>query len=295
MTESSAPDAADTPSAVPPGHRRSPWFRRLRPRTWIAGGTIAAVVVAFALYWFQPWRLLTSTEVHEALPVLTVASAPVVPQPVVPSDPAPAAAEVAAVAPPHAPATRSDRPPARSALPPADTPGGSPTARTFSALPSAAAAPSSAAPAPAPPITTSAPTLPKPAPSLRPAPSPRPAPAQAVALAAGSLISHEHETSGTVRLVRLADGRRVLTLEKLNTSDGPALHVWLTDAPVRAGSDGWSVFDDGRYVDLGALKGNRGDQVYEIPAGTDLTGLGSVSIWCERFAVSFGAAALTPA
>jgi hypothetical protein len=61
------------------------------------------------------------------------------------------------------------------------------------------------------------------------------------------------------------------------------------------GRDGWHVFDDGRTVELGRLKGNRGNQVYDVPAGTDLTGLISVTIWCKRFAVSFGAAALAPA
>ena len=44
------------------------------------------------------------------------------------------------------------------------------------------------------------------------------------------------------------------------------------------------------YVELGRLKGNRGNQVYDVPAGTDLTGLVSVTIWCKRFATSFGAA-----
>jgi hypothetical protein len=32
-----------------------------------------------------------------------------------------------------------------------------------------------------------------------------------------------------------------------------------------------------------------------VPAGTDLTGLTSVTIWCKRFSVSFAAAALDPA
>ncbi|SCL13618.1 Electron transfer DM13 [Micromonospora inyonensis] len=68
--------------------------------------------------------------------------------------------------------------------------------------------------------------------------------------------------------------------------------MWLTDRPVRTGVAAWRVFDDGRWVELGRLKGNRGDQAYRIPAGTDLTGLTSVSVWCKRFAVSFGAAPL---
>ena len=72
------------------------------------------------------------------------------------------------------------------------------------------------------------------------------------------------------------------------------MHVWLTDAPVLHGSRGWHVFDDGRHVDLGSLKGNLGNQLYRIPARADLARLTSVSIWCDRFDVSFGAAQLVP-
>jgi hypothetical protein len=114
-------------------------------------------------------------------------------------------------------------------------------------------------------------------------------------VAKGTFISLEHQTSGSVSLVRLADGRTQLVIENLSTSDGPDLHIWLTDQQVNTGISGWYVYDDGRYVELGALKDNRGNQVYDVPAGTDLTGLRSVSIWCKRFAVGFGAAELAPA
>ncbi|MFD0355405.1 DM13 domain-containing protein [Streptomyces sp. NPDC127110] len=113
-------------------------------------------------------------------------------------------------------------------------------------------------------------------------------------LARGTLISHEHTTSGTARVLRLPDGSRILRLEGLDTSNGPDLRVWLTDAPVKEGTDGWYVFDDGKHVSLGALKGNKGDQNYPIPADVNLSEYTSVSIWCDRFDVSFGAAALTP-
>ncbi len=83
-----------------------------------------------------------------------------------------------------------------------------------------------------------------------------------------------------------------MRFEGLDTSDGPDLRVWLSDAPVIEGAAGWSVFDDGAYLDLGALKANKGDQNYEIPPGVNLSDYGSVSIWCARFAVSFAAAEL---
>lgn len=117
--------------------------------------------------------------------------------------------------------------------------------------------------------------------------------ADPVVLAAGSFISHEHETTGSVSILQLADGSRVLRLEGLSTSNGPDLKVWLSDAPVIEGTDGWRVFDDGAWADLGALKGNVGSQNYAIPADVDLAQLTSVSIWCDRFDVSFGAAVLT--
>lgn len=108
----------------------------------------------------------------------------------------------------------------------------------------------------------------------------------------GTFVSHEHRTRGQVRLLRLPDGTHVLRLEGLDTSDGPALHVWLSDQPVTP--DGWRVFDDGAHLDLGALKANRGNQNYAVPPGADLARLTSVSIWCARFRVSFGAAQLRP-
>ncbi|MCX5264086.1 DM13 domain-containing protein [Streptomyces sp. NBC_00199] len=112
-------------------------------------------------------------------------------------------------------------------------------------------------------------------------------------LASGELISHEHATSGTAKLVRLADGSHVLRLENLDTSNGPDLRVWLTDAPVKKGTAGWRVFDDGKHISLGRLKGNKGSQNYVLPRDVDPSSYNSVSIWCDRFDVSFGAAELT--
>lgn len=112
-------------------------------------------------------------------------------------------------------------------------------------------------------------------------------------LATGKFVSQEHETTGTATILRLADGQRILRLTGFETSNGPDLQVWLTDQPVQADNEGWFLFDDGRYTSLGGLKGNIGDQNYPIPADVDLADYRSVSIWCDRFSVSFGAAELT--
>ncbi|MDK9496020.1 DM13 domain-containing protein [Streptomyces katrae] len=106
----------------------------------------------------------------------------------------------------------------------------------------------------------------------------------------GAFVSHEHDTSGSAEIQQLADGKANLRLTNLRTSDGPAVHVWLSDQPVKAGDGG--NLDDGKHIDLGSLKGNEGNQNYAIPVGTDLKQFSTVTIWCERFSVSFGAAEL---
>lgn len=106
-------------------------------------------------------------------------------------------------------------------------------------------------------------------------------------LGAGEFRSLEHGTTGLARIVELEDGSRFVRLEELDTSDGPDLRVYLTDQPV---SDDWGVWDDGRYVDLGALKGNVGDSNYLIPEDVDPLDFRTVVIWCRRFTVGFGVA-----
>jgi hypothetical protein len=115
-----------------------------------------------------------------------------------------------------------------------------------------------------------------------------------VQLAAGSLISHEHTTSGTVRIIKQPDGVRVLTLADLDTSNGPDVHVWLSAAHVVEGTGGWFTAGSADHYDLGIIKGNQGNQVYEIPADVDLSKYKSVDLWCVQFSVSFGAAELSP-
>ena len=120
-----------------------------------------------------------------------------------------------------------------------------------------------------------------------PSASHRPTPRKAVAkvLATGRFVSHEHGTSGTAQIIALPNGSRVLRIENLDTSNGPDLKVWLTDAPVIEGPSGWFVFDDGKHLELGDLKGNQGSQNYAVPAGVDLKAPQTVLIWCRTFAV----------
>ena len=111
-----------------------------------------------------------------------------------------------------------------------------------------------------------------------------PDPPRNVELAGARFRSGEHATTGRAAVVRLAKGGRVLTLTGFATSAGPDLRVRLV--PGRT-SDGGAP----GAVDLGALKGNRGDQQYELPAGARSTGA-TVVIWCRAFSAEFGHAPL---
>ena len=111
-------------------------------------------------------------------------------------------------------------------------------------------------------------------------------------LRTGFFVGQEHPTTGTVTVIRLPDGRRFLRLQDLSTRNGPALHVWLSSQPVRSTQDSWAGYADADHRDLGALKGNLGNQNYEIPADVDLDTMVSVTIWSTRYSVSYGAASL---
>ena len=102
--------------------------------------------------------------------------------------------------------------------------------------------------------------------------------------ATGTFVSLDHDTSGTVSVLGDGSGQRFLRIEDLNTSNGPDLNVYLVNS---------STGDVSDFVDLGDLKGNIGDQNYEIPVGTDLSVYDKVLIWCVRFSSPFGEAALS--
>jgi hypothetical protein len=157
------------------------------------------------------------------------------------------------------------------------------------AAPVATAAAPAAALVPAPPTIGANPTA---GPTADPEPvDPTAEPAEPVVLASGTFVDGEHATTGTATVLQLPDGSRYLRLENFSTSDGPDVDVALSDQS--AGGDEWGKYDDGRYLPLGDLKGTDGNQNYEIPADADLTGLTSVVIWCDRFNVAFGTAAVT--
>lgn len=120
-------------------------------------------------------------------------------------------------------------------------------------------------------------------------PSPAAAGTPATVLSQGRVISRGHPGSGTARVLRLRDGARVLRLEQLDVENGPDLRVLLTEAGPRAADDRYRS----DYVDLGALKGNLGDQNYAVPGDVRLDRYQAVVIWCRRFTYAFAAAPLS--
>ncbi|HEU4930696.1 MAG TPA: DM13 domain-containing protein [Pyrinomonadaceae bacterium] len=108
-------------------------------------------------------------------------------------------------------------------------------------------------------------------------------------LATGEFHNGAHETKGMAAVFQLADGKKTLRLTNFATSNGPDVHVYLVAATDAKDND--SVTKAG-FLDLGSLKGNIGDQNYELPANADLAKYRAVTIWCKRFSVNFGTAPL---
>ncbi len=103
------------------------------------------------------------------------------------------------------------------------------------------------------------------------------------ALFRGRFQGAAHATTGDAAVFQVP-GRRILRLTNLETSNGPDLRLLLVP----------SADSSGKTVDLGPLKGNLGDQNYEIPGSVDLARYREVSVWCRRFSVTFGTARLAP-
>lgn len=92
----------------------------------------------------------------------------------------------------------------------------------------------------------------------------------------------KHKASGTVKTINADDGT-YLRFEEFNATNGPDLYVYLAreGQPTKEG------------IELGKLKGNKGDQNYQIPEGIDLTEFNTVVIWCKAFDEDFGYALLS--
>lgn len=86
--------------------------------------------------------------------------------------------------------------------------------------------------------------------------------------------------SGQATVYQLDDGSYILRLENLSVNNGPDLRVRIS------GPDG--------TLDLGGLKGNRGNQNYVLPADFDPARYDTADIWCRAFRSLFVVATLAP-
>jgi len=98
-----------------------------------------------------------------------------------------------------------------------------------------------------------------------------------------------HKGEGRAQIMRSTAGTALVRLTEFSVTNGPDLEVWLVKAPDPQSSDD---VKQSEWVSLGPLKGNKGDQTYIVPEGTDIDAYGSVVIWCEQFGVLFSPATL---
>jgi hypothetical protein len=105
-----------------------------------------------------------------------------------------------------------------------------------------------------------------------------------IAIGAGAFYGIDHSASGTATIYEL-DGAQVLRFEDdTDIQNGPDLYVWVL------ADDEYTSGVPSEYIDLGKIKGNKGGQNYELPAGFDPDVHRLVLIWCKRFDVPFAAA-----
>jgi len=109
-------------------------------------------------------------------------------------------------------------------------------------------------------------------------------------LASGKFHGVAHASSGQASIYQLSDGKRILRFTNFATSNGPDVHVYLVAANDATDSD---TVKKAGFLEIGSLKGNIGDQNYELPAHIDLAKYRAVTIWCQRFGVNFGTAPLS--
>lgn len=110
-----------------------------------------------------------------------------------------------------------------------------------------------------------------------------------IRVSGGEFHAVAHPGSGDAIVYRLEDGSHVLRLENLDVFNGPALYVYAVAAD---GANDSATSLEADFLNLGPLKGNKGNQTYTLPGGFDPAKYRSISIWCERFSVNFATAPL---
>ena len=91
----------------------------------------------------------------------------------------------------------------------------------------------------------------------------------------GIIGTKGHPASGTVKVIE-ASGETIIRYENFETINGPNLHVYLA-----------KDLDAKEFVDLGSIRGTRGEINYTVPDGIDLNEYKYVMYWCVPFGVLF--------
>ena len=102
-------------------------------------------------------------------------------------------------------------------------------------------------------------------------------------------IDFVHKGSGKAGVYQIDENSRILRFEDFEVTNGPALHVVLSAHP---NPKNQSEVKDLGFLDLGNLKGNKGNQNYELDPEIDLSLYKSVVIYCYPFNVVFSTATL---
>ncbi len=102
-------------------------------------------------------------------------------------------------------------------------------------------------------------------------------------------VDASHKGSGVATIYEGTTGQRLLRLTDFEVTNGPDMKVWLVTAPAPKSS---ADVKNSEWVSLGRLKGNIGEQNYDIPADVEVSRFGAVVIWCEQFSILFSAASL---
>lgn len=96
----------------------------------------------------------------------------------------------------------------------------------------------------------------------------------------GDFVSVAHTTKG---VASIDSNGTTLTLTNFKTDSGPDLNIYLATSTSNVTA---------AFIDLGNIKGVKGNYTYTVPAGTDFTSYKYVIVWCVDFDVNFGYAEL---
>ena len=249
----------------------------LSTRVKVIIALLAVAMGIFAIAYFEPHKLWIDQEVNEDFPAPVAVATTTTTSEATPVTAAPTTTSPPATAAPDEPATTTTLDVAETSQAENPERGFSPASEEEKEQSPATTTSTTIAPTTTtttvPPTTTTTTTVPE----------------GPVLLSSSEWISIGHPGTGTVLLYRQPDGSHVIRFEDLEVSNGPDLLVILSQAPLVNDRAAYSAAE---YLSLGDLKGNKGNQNYEVPAEINLEDYKTVAIWCRRFNYTFNAAAI---